>query len=106
MLRRALTWGLVLLVLAYSVLIAQSLLAGVAVAAFIYLASWLLAVSPVTRKHLRTPQVAVGIVVAVLVLAYSLLITRALLVGTLVAAFVLFVAFLTGPVADSWDLTD
>jgi hypothetical protein len=99
------TWKLpvaivALLVVLYAFEVSGNVLFGVALAAVLYLVAWLVArVSPgnplddMTRER----RLATGAVVLV-VLAYSVVIAGAILLGMLVAAVVVLVAWVTSPV--------
>jgi hypothetical protein len=98
--------ALIALVVGYSVVVAGSPLLGVFLAALIYLVAWL-AATVVPNRDLgsdfsRTRGAATGLV-AVLVLAYSLLVVGQILLGVLLVLFLVVVSWITsprGPVAD------
>jgi hypothetical protein len=89
-----------LLVLLYAFEVSGNVLFGVFVAAVLYLVAWL--VSRVSSGNpfddmTRERRLATGAVVFV-VLAYSVIISAAILLGILVAATVFLVAWITSPV--------
>ena len=94
------------LVVGYSVVVAGSPLLGVFLAALIYLVAWL-AATVVPNRDIRSDfsrarGAATGLV-AVLVLAYALLIAGQILLGVLLVLFLVVVSWVTsprGPVAD------
>jgi len=93
--------GLVLavLILAYAVVVAQNVLFGLFLAAVVYLLAWLMHhVSPGRpfEEMSRERTIATGLVV-VAALAYAVLIAANVLLGIVVAATVVFVAWVTNP---------
>jgi uncharacterized membrane protein YhdT len=92
-------WGFVVLVIAYSVLLAGQLLLGVFVATLIYLVVWLFAEFGRldTRGAFSASRAVATATVVVLVVAYALLIAGQVLLGLLAAATVFVVAWVTSP---------
>jgi hypothetical protein len=89
-----------LLVLLYAFEVSGDVLFGVFLAAVLYLVAWLIdRVSPGNPLDdmTRARRLATGAVVLV-VLAYSVVVSTAILLGILVAATVFLVAWLTSPI--------
>jgi hypothetical protein len=89
-------------VLAYSVVVATQLLLGVVAAALVVLTGWLLAYGRESGaiQSFRRPDWAAAFTVAALVVAYSVVVARSVLVGVVVASLVLLVATARAFLAD------
>lgn len=93
-----LTGTLVVAVLAYSVLLAQHPLLGVVVASLLYLLSWLAVTADVAvgAAFSRT-RGALTVVVALLTMAYAVLIAQQILLGLFAVVLIVVVSWATSP---------
>ena len=99
---KVVTGVVVALVLAYSLVIANAVLVGVIVSALVALTAWLLSYGRESDaiRSLRRPSWAAASLLAVLVVAYSVVVARNLLVGVGVASLVLLAATARAFLAD------
>ena len=92
--------SLVAVVLAYSVVVAAQPLLGVFLATGIYAVAWLLTMASPPggfRSQLSSTRATVTGILVVVVLLYSLLVAGQVLLGVIVATFVVLVSWLTSP---------
>ncbi|WP_049936181.1 hypothetical protein [Haloplanus natans] len=87
------------LVLGYAVVVAQNVLIGVLLAAVVYLLAWLMhRLSPGRPlDNMSRERTVVAGVISLVAVAYSVLIAANVLLGVVVAAVVVFVAWVTSP---------
>lgn len=97
---RTATLVLTAAVVAYAVTVAQRALLGLLLAAVLYLAGWLVArLSPGNPlDDMSRPRTMAAGGLAVFALVYAVLIATEVLLGALVAATVILVAWITSPV--------